>query len=74
MRFTVTLLLVAVLAGCGSVETKESRKDPVASQQPQDSPPAEEGTAPPLGRPRAKVAPSSLDKRSESLLHDSPAH
>jgi hypothetical protein len=68
------VLLAASLVGCGSVETKETKPDPVVSQQPLDSPPAEEGTAPPIGKPRAKVAPSSMDKRSDSLLHDNPPH
>ena len=74
MRFTLLLVLVAALAGCGSTETKESRPDPVTSRQPLDSPPAEEGTSPPLGRPKSKVAPSALDKRTESLTHDTPPH
>ncbi len=75
MRSQVGLLLVAAaLAGCGSIETKEEKPDPIVSQLPQDSPPAEQGTAPPLGKPRAKVAPTSLDKPSDSLLHDNPRH
>ncbi len=74
MKPTIALFLVAALAGCGSVETKESQPDPIVSQQPLDSPPVDEGAAPPLGRPRAKVSPSSMDKRSESLTHDSPPH
>ena len=68
------VLVIAVLAGCGSVEQKESRQDPVSHHQPLDSPPAEEGTSPPFGRPRDKVAPSATDKRTESLTHDDPPH
>jgi hypothetical protein len=75
VRPTIGLFLVAALAGCGAAETTESKPDPVTSKQPLDSPPAEEGTAPPLGKPRAKVPPTAMDKRSESsLLHDTPPH
>lgn len=74
MKLSLTLILVAALAGCGSAETKESPRDPITSRQPLDSPPAEEGTAPPLGMPRAKVAPLATDKRTESLTHDTPPH
>jgi hypothetical protein len=79
VRFTVFLFVVAALAGCGSVETKESGGDaatkaPIASRQPLDSPREEVGTSPPFGRPKEKIAPSALDKRTESLTHDTPPH
>ena len=74
MRFTAIVFVVAVLAGCGSVEQKESRPDPISYHQPLDSPAAEEGTSPPFGRPRDKVAPSATDKRTESLTSDNTPH
>jgi hypothetical protein len=74
VKRTKLVLLFAVLAGCGSVEQTEPRKDPVSYHQPLDSPPAEEGTSPPFGRPRDKVAPSATDKRTESLTSDTTPH
>jgi hypothetical protein len=74
VRLTFALMVFAALAGCGSAETKESPKDPISSRMPLDSPPAEEGTAPPLGRPKDKIEPSALDKRTDSLTHDTPPH
>ncbi len=78
MRGRIAFLLVAVaLAGCGSVESKDESpgpKDPMVCI-PQDPPAADEGKAPPLGRPRAKVPPLSMDSRSDSLFHEpNPPH
>jgi len=67
------LLLVAfTLVGCGSAETRPD--DPIVVTQPQDAPSAEERASPPLGKPRAKVSPLTVDKRSESLFTDDPPH
>lgn len=74
MRRTALFLVFAALVGCGSAEKNDDPKDPVSRMQPQDAPPSEERSAPPLGRPRAPVPPSAMDKRSESLLHDDPPH
>jgi hypothetical protein len=77
-RPAIVFVLCGLVAGCGSSETKEDPQGQVISR-PAEDPPRNATGDPPLGRPKAKVEPSSAThvtdlKRSDSVLKDGTPH
>lgn len=82
-RLALPLLVAGVVgfsaAGCGSSSEKKDdpRSEPIT--RPAEDPPRTDTKAPPLGRPRSKVAPSGDAhahdmKASDSLYRDETPH
>jgi hypothetical protein len=70
------LALSVALAGCGSAETKDDK--PISHSMASDPPPSDGKTAPPLSRPREKIAPPvTLNSQTSDLLtpgEEQPLH
>ena len=77
MRRAAFLIVVAALAGCSSADKKDADK-PSVQNGPQDPPTVDTDNSPPIGKPKGKVPPSAMEKRSDTirgtLLEQSSPH